>query len=156
MHHPHRRHQQLSGLREELRRLPGLFFSNVLTAEDVSSAIQLCDWQFRQWLFSPWVTVWMFVWQAISPDGSCRGAGLRLLADRPESGEAMVATTGGYCRIRRRLPLDFLKRLIHRVAEKLFQRLAGEHRWCGHRVKIVDGNTVSMPDTAANQVLFPQ
>jgi hypothetical protein len=34
--------------------------------------------------------------------------------------------------------------------------LAVEHLWCGRRVKIVDGTTVSMPDTAANQARFPQ
>ena len=29
-------------------------------------------------------------------------------------------------------------------------------RWCGRRVKVVDGSTVSMPDTAANQKAYPQ
>lgn len=31
-----------------------------------------------------------------------------------------------------------------------------EWLWCGHRVKLVDGTTVSMPDTAANQAEYPQ
>ena len=31
-----------------------------------------------------------------------------------------------------------------------------EWLWCGRRVKVVDGTTVSMPDTAANQAEYPQ
>ena len=31
-----------------------------------------------------------------------------------------------------------------------------EWLWCGRRVKVVDGTTVSMPDTAANQREYPQ
>ena len=81
---PHlRRQQQLSDIREELRRLPGLTISNVLTAEEVQAAAQQCGLRFRQRLFSPFVTLWLFVWQAVSPDGGCREAVLRLWADRP-------------------------------------------------------------------------
>lgn len=47
--------------------------------------------------------------------------------------------------------------LFRRVAQRLHDRLAdGALLWCGRRVKIVDGSTVSMPDTAANQARFPQ
>ena len=159
MNKPHlRRQQQLSDIREELRRLPGLTISGVLTAEEVEAAAQQCGLRFRQRLFSPFVTLWLFVWQAISPDGSCREAVLRLWADRPMNprGKAIKATTGGYCRARQRLPLALLVALIERVAQQRFQRLSNEHLWCGRRVKIVDGTTVSMPDTAANQSRFPQ
>lgn len=83
---------------------------------------------------------------------------MRLCADRPidQRGKAIVATTGSYCRARQRLPLGLIVSLIGRVAERLFQRLSKEHLWYGRRVKIVDGTTVSMPDTAANQARFPQ
>jgi hypothetical protein len=156
---PHlRRQQQLSDIREELRRLPGLTISGVLTAEEVAAATHQCSLRFRQRLFSPFVTLWLFVWQALSPDGSCREAVLRLWADRPLNprGKAIMATTGSYCRARQRLPLALLVALIERVAQQLFQRLSEEHWWCGRRVKIVDGTTVSMPDPAANQARFPQ
>ena len=153
-----RSQRRLTAIGEELRRLPGVTISGVLTAEEVAAAAERCGLRFRQRLFSPFVTLWLFVWQAISPDGSCREAVLRLWADRPmdEKGEAITATTGSYCRARQRLPLELMVALISQVAERLFQRLSGEHLWCGRRVKMVDGTTVSMPDTAANQVRFPQ
>jgi hypothetical protein len=153
-----RRQRRLKAIGEELRRLPGVTISGVLTAEEVGAAAEQCGLRFRQRLFSPFVTLWLFVWQAISPDGSCREAVLRLFADRPmdDRGEAITATTGSYCRARQRLPMALLVTLIGMVAERLFQRLSAEHLWCGRRVKIVDGTTVSMPDTVANQARFPQ
>ena len=31
-----------------------------------------------------------------------------------------------------------------------------EHTWCGRHVKVLDGSTVSMPDTTDNQEAYPQ
>ena len=31
-----------------------------------------------------------------------------------------------------------------------------EYLWCGRQVKVVDGSTVSMPDTPENQEAYPQ
>jgi hypothetical protein len=36
------------------------------------------------------------------------------------------------------------------------QRLSDGQLWLGKRVKIVDGTTLSMPDTAENQAVYPQ
>jgi hypothetical protein len=36
------------------------------------------------------------------------------------------------------------------------QRVPLEALWCGHRVKTIDGTGLSMPDTAANQAVYPQ
>ena len=153
-----RSQRRLQAIGQEIRRLPGLTISGVLTAEELAAAAEQCGLRFRQRLFSPFVTLWLFVWQAISPDGSCREAVLRLFADRPldDAGEAITATTGSYCRARQRLPVALIVILIGRVGERLFRRLSKAHWWCGRRVKIIDGTTVSMPDTMANQARFPQ
>lgn len=31
-----------------------------------------------------------------------------------------------------------------------------EYLWCGRNVKVIDGSTVSMPDTVENQKEYPQ
>jgi len=108
-------------------------------------------------VFSPFVTLWMFVWQALSPGASCREAVLRLLSYRQSRGMMIIsARTGAYCRARGRLSIHLVVALMTRVAEKLHTRESPSARWLGRRVKIVDGTTVSMPDTAANQCRFPQ
>ena len=34
--------------------------------------------------------------------------------------------------------------------------MTAEHLWCGRHVKVIDGSTVSMPDTVKNQAAYPQ
>jgi len=34
--------------------------------------------------------------------------------------------------------------------------VTSEHLWCGRHVKVIDGSTVSMPDTPLNQKAYPQ
>jgi hypothetical protein len=65
--------------------------------------------------------------------------------------------TGGYCSARRRLPLDTLQRLRHAIAahaEKLLP--LGEQSWHGLYPKVIDGTTVTLPDTLKNQRTYPQ
>ena len=64
--------------------------------------------------------------------------------------------TGGYCRARKRLPEELFRRLFGRTGVALSNKAGGEHLWCGRRVKVVDGSSCSMPDTAANQREYPQ
>ena len=36
------------------------------------------------------------------------------------------------------------------------KKVTPEYLWCGRHVKVVDGSTVSMPDTPENQEAYPQ
>jgi len=149
--------QRCSEIREQIRHLPGVLVSEILTPAEIAEAADALDLRWRRCIFSPFVTLWMFVWQALSPGASCREAVLRLLSYRQSRGMAMISCrTGAYCRARGRLSTDLVVALMTRVAEKLHAREPRSARWLGRRVKIVDGTTVSMPDTAANQRRFPQ
>lgn len=64
--------------------------------------------------------------------------------------------TGAYCRARGRLPLKEIERLHGHVLEGLQGAASAEQRWYGRKVKVVDGSSVSMPDTAKNQARYPQ
>lgn len=132
--------------------------SQVLDVEEVMDVTRALGIRYRTRMFSPWVTLWTFLWQVISPDHSCRGALMRLHHDQVSSGSQRCNTdTGAYCRARLRLSYDLIVGLYRRVAQRLHSRLTDESLlWCGRRVKIVDGSTVSMPDTPANQARFPQ
>src|SRR4051794_39111576 len=102
---PTRPGRQLSGLREGLARAPGLPFADLLPAERVEQALRDEKVSFRDRLFSPLVTLWVFLSQALDPDHSCRAAVSRFLAWRAAGGlAACSADTGGYCKARSRLP----------------------------------------------------
>ena len=42
------------------------------------------------------------------------------------------------------------------LGQQLEEQAGEDQLWLGRRVKIIDGTSVSMPDTAANQELWPQ
>lgn len=62
--------------------------------------------------------------------------------------------SSAYCQARMRLPEDLLDTLARQVVERLAREAEG--LWYGKPVKVVDGTTVSMPDTIPNQEQWPQ
>jgi hypothetical protein len=64
--------------------------------------------------------------------------------------------TGAYCRARAKLSEPALRRLVYEVADACEAAVPDEWRWKSKRVGLVDGFTVSMPDTAENQEAYPQ
>jgi len=64
--------------------------------------------------------------------------------------------TGSYCKARKRLPEGVMSSLARQSGQRLSDQAPDTWQWKGRHVKIVDGSTVSMPDTAANQEAYPQ
>src|SRR2546426_260192 len=108
----------------------------------------------REQIYSVRRTFFGFLYQVLNPDCPCREIvrqvqSLFALLSRRQVGEA----TGAYCLARARLPLDILARLRAAVAA------AGEKHaqpWQALRPKLIDGTTVSLPDTPKNQRAYPQ
>jgi len=65
-------------------------------------------------------------------------------------------STGPYCKARSRLPLGCWSVSGERWVGDCARASPPAWRWRGRDLKLVDGTTVSMPDTAANQARFPQ
>src|SRR5262249_19228350 len=134
----------------------GLPFTDVLTDGVIAHALTtVTGWLDR--IFSPLVTLWVFLGQVLSADHSCRAAVARLIAHRVARGQRPCsARTGAYCRARKRLPERFFSgaaRAVGRVLDALTQRA---WPWKGRRVYLFDGTTVTIPDTPANQAAYPQ
>lgn len=148
---------QLSCLRRQFAQGSGLPFSEVLSAELVGRVLDEAGVLFRERVFTPVTTLWIFLSQVISPDGSCRNAVMRLVAFRASRAEKPCAPrTGSYCKARKRLPEKVLSRLTQEAAARMAGEVPERWRWQGREVKVVDGTTLSMPDTPANQRAFPQ
>lgn len=148
---------QVRQLAQQFDHAPGLPFAEFLPAEQVEQALQQENVSFRDRLFSPLVTLWVFLSQVLDPDHSCRAAVARFCAWRAARGlAACSANAGAYCKARGRLPEGVLARLA-RVTGRMTQDQAPvAWRWQGHHVKVIDGTTLSMPDTPANQQAYPQ
>jgi len=112
---------------------------------------------FRERIYPPLTTLGLFIGQALSQDGACQDAVSRRLSERTARGEtACSLNSGPYCKARKRLPLQLIRRLALKVGETLEQDSPRDWKWRGRSVKLMDGTTISMPDTASNQLVYPQ
>src|SRR5262249_42433716 len=108
-------------------------------------------------IFSPLVTLRVFLSQVLSADHSCRAAVARLLAHRLARGQRPCSTqTGAYCQARQRLPEEFFASVACSAGRALDEKAERRWLWGGRRVTLFDGTTVTMPDTPENQAAYPQ
>lgn len=108
-------------------------------------------------LFFPSRMFWLFLFQVLSPDGSCREVLCKFLAWlAAEKGKLAAASTAAYCKARAKLPLKGLQKLSGWIAQNVAGSETEADLWCGRKVKVIDGSCVSMPDTVQNQRAWPQ
>ena len=100
---------------------------------------------------------WSFLWQVAQAGASCREAIrqaqslCQLCGQRPPPDQ-----TSPYCQARSNLPLEPLDDIHNSLVREAEAALASKDLWCGHRVYVVDGTTLTMPDTDDNQKVYPQ
>lgn len=132
-------------------------FFNLLTSDALLDTVERLLPAHREREFPPTETLSMFLAQAMSADRSCQSIVNQAAMQRVMGGLPACSTqTGGYCRARQRLPLEMVSHLTQHLGEVIDEHVPAAWRWRGRRVRIVDGTTVTMPDTPANQDMFPQ
>ena len=149
-------HQQISFLRRQFLQEGDLPFTDILTSETIAPALEaIGSWKDR--VYTPLVTLWVFLGQVLSADHSCRAAVARLIVHRLSRGQqACSARTGAYCQARGRLPEEFFSAVTCSVGRSLDSKTDLRWLWNGRRVYMFDGTIVSMPDTPENQAAYPQ
>ena len=149
--------QQFQFLKRQFLQDGGLPFDKTLSESIVARALvdNAVDWVDR--IYSPLVTLWVFLGQVLSADHSCRHAVARLIAHRVSQGQQPCsAETGGYCQARKRLPEKFFSDVARQTGRSLEADADPDWLWKGRRVCVYDGSSVSMPDTVQNQQAYPQ
>ena len=128
--------------------LPASAIENVLVEEQVS---------YRQCVYTPVVTLWLFLSQVLDTDKSLQNAVNRAIAWLTSAGAAVPSSdTGAYSKARKRLPERVVKRLMKLTAEGIEAEVEREQLWCSRPVKVCDGTSVLMSDTNDNQQAYPQ
>lgn len=102
-------------------------------------------------------TACTFLRQVLNPRQPCREAVrasniARITGDQPQVSD----NTSAYCQARRKLPEPLLEQLWKNLGNQLDGSVRKSLFWKGRRVGIVDGSSLSMPDTPQNQKLYPQ
>jgi Transposase DDE domain len=149
--------QQASFLRRQFLQDGDLPFTSVLTEGMVAQALTAMNVCWVDRIYSPLVTLWVFLGQVLSADHSCRAAVARLIAHRLSQGQpACSPETGAYCQARKRLPEGLFSDVARRTGRALESNVDKQWLWKSRRVFVYDGSSVSMPDTPENQRDYPQ
>lgn len=133
---------------------PSLPFSELLSEQSINDLLASLQINFRQRVYTPVVTLWIFLSQVLAADQSCRSAIANYIAfcvARREPPPSLDTTS--YCQARIKLPEELLSKLATRTGKELHCQASSAATF--HRpVKVVDGSTASMPDESANAEHF--
>ena len=141
----------------------GLPFANLLSEEHIQRVFDEAGASFAQnepdAVYTPAVTLWAFLSQVLfeGKNRSCLAAVARVVVLMAALGRKPCSeNSGAYCRARAKIPTAVIRRLTGDVAEQAECRVPDEWLWCGRRIELLDGFTVSGPDTTENQEEYPQ
>jgi len=108
-------------------------------------------------IYTPALTLWTYLAQVVSGNGTCVAAVARLMVLLLALGrEPCAAHTGAYCKARAKLAVPWLGRLTYDVGNATEDAAPAAWRCMGRRVLLVDGFEVTAEDTPANQAVYPQ
>jgi hypothetical protein len=153
---PAPRHPFVS-IRDQLARREGLPFLAILSRSFVERACRAFHHQWRERVYTPWITLSLFLSQVLSDDHSCDEAVDRFQKFRHDQGlPAVSPETTSYCDARQNLPEGVFWELVRQTGRTIHEQAEPSWLFHGRSVKIIDGSTVVMPDTARNQEAYPQ
>ncbi len=141
---------------------PGLPFADALPEDAVEKAFDdedVCFGDDEDAIYTPEITLWAFLSQVLFKDEqrSCVAAVARIAVLLAALGRAPCSNnTGAFCRARGKLSEHVVHRLATEVADGCERQVDSAWLWHGRHVYLVDGTTVSMPDTLDNQEMYPQ
>jgi len=151
-------HSQQKKLQYHANNLNSSDFVDLLSNDELTATIKEHVPQFRKQIYTPTQTLSMFVAQTLNEDRSCSKAVIDMIIQNQSNNKVrkISPNTGAYCLARQKLPLSLLTNLTTKIAELVHQKSTKQWGWNGRPVRLIDGTTLTMPDTAKNQAEFPQ
>lgn len=102
-------------------------------------------------------TFWAWLSQIIEQNASCSKAVSMVQTWCAQAGRPIpCSATGAYCQARQRLGLEFLQGTAQHILASMQRRITDKDRWRGLELKAIDGTSVKLMDTEANQLEYPQ
>jgi hypothetical protein len=146
--------ESLSGFLQQ----EGLPFSSILKADKIAAVFN----KYRSaahGIYTQAILLWAFLSQVLrdGKEASCQSAVARVVSHLCGLGRPTPSSdTGDYCRARARLPEAALVELSGQIASQAEDEALARWLWKNRHAKLVDGFTFMMPDTPANQAVYPQ
>jgi hypothetical protein len=139
----------------------GLPFADALPEEQIQRAFAAAATfaDDDEAVYTPSVTLWAFLSQVLFKGEmrSCLAAVGRVIVLCVALGRRPCSdNTGAYCRARAKLPVAVIRRLVEELADACEDQLPRGWLWMDRHGHLIDGSTVSLPDTEANQAEYSQ
>jgi len=133
-----------------------LSLTNILNSERCQRILSECR-EFRDRVYTPVKTVFLFIKQVLNSDKSCKKAVAGMIVEQLDAGKKPVSSnTGPYCKARQRLPEETVHDLVKEIGNAPIKNAPRKWKPFGRDLKVFDGSTGKMADTKANQKSFPQ
>ncbi len=115
-----RKARQVQSLRQGMIRQEGMPFVDLRNLEWVAAIVREEVKAWRDCVYTPLVTLHTFLTQVFSAEQCCLAAVARLLAFLASRGRRLCSPkTGPYCKARKRLPEELLRRLVRESGRRL-------------------------------------
>jgi hypothetical protein len=101
-------------------------------------------------------TFWCWLWQILQCNTACREVMQQLSMLLNLHGRSLAENSSAYCQSRKLIPLELLCRIYQHIAQKASNQTAQTTLLQGRTLKALDGTSVRLADTPANQKEFPQ
>jgi hypothetical protein len=142
-----------------LKSINALPFLDILSSEVIAESLNGLNYRKRYGFYSPDITLWAFLSQVLDADPSLESAVTRVIAFHLSQGrkDDISSNTAAYSKARSKFPEKIISTLTRESAKKMEESLPNDWLWkTWHHLKLIDGSTLSMPDTPENQALYPQ
>lgn len=127
-------------------------FMQIISKSKVEEALK--GFSQRERIFHGWLLFQLYLHQCVT-GGSCRET-VAWGISRGIIPPWASPHTSAYCNSRKRLPEEPLKKIMTSVGRMIEQAADKRRRMFGRDVIVVDGTSLQMPDTEANQAEYPQ
>lgn len=142
-----------------LKSTGALPFQEILSSDVIVKSLNEVVYRERYNFYPPDVTLLAFLSQVLDADHSLEAAVSRVIAFHLSQGrqEDISSNTAAYSKARSKFPEEVISNLACESAAQLEEAVPNDWLWNKlHRLKLIDGSTVSMPDTPENQAMYPQ
>jgi hypothetical protein len=130
--------------------------NDILGSEKCQRIISGCR-DFRDGIYTPIKTLFIFIKQVLNPDKSCKNVVAEVVAEELITKKKEVSTnTGPYCKARKRLPEPAVREIVKETGKSSAEKALVSWKAFGRPLKGVDGTSIIMPDTKENQGIYPQ
>src|SRR5436190_5104838 len=147
---------QIKKFKKTLSNKNDISLSEIICSEKCQKIIGECR-DFRDRIYTPLKTLFIFIKQVLNPDKSCKNAVADLAAEQLiTEGKIISTNTGSYSDARQRLPEQMISELVKETGKSSAKKASIGWKVFGRPLKGVDGSSIIMPDTKANQEIFPQ